>query len=604
MKRAFLTFQAVLFAFLAFGQDVEFSVSAPSVVAVGEKFRFTYNLNARPQEFNPPSFGNFYVLAGPSISQSSSVEIVNGKVTQNYSYVYTYIFEATTEGKYTIEPAKVTVNRKEYQSDSFTIEVVKGNAAQPKSTSQQGGTQQSATSTETGVDEYFVAIELDRQTVYRGQPVLATIKIYTRQSIAGFEEVKFPAFSGFWNQEVETPDNIQFQRKNINGRIYNEGVLRKYLLFPQQTGDIKIDPFETVVLLQQRAGRSQSIFDDFFGMYQTVRKRLVSKPVTIKVKDLPANAPASFNGAVGKFSFETSIDKNDIKTNEAATVKVRIAGSGNIRLIESPKIEFPSGFETFDPKVTENINTTTQGASGSKVIEFVAIPRTPGKYEIDKFEFTYFDPNKETYVTLKSKPISINVESDGSQPVGMQAMGFGKEDVKFIGKDIRFIKTEVPMFRVGWHSFYGSLWQWLSYAIVLAIFAGLFVLITNQRQYMNNITLVRTRRANKVARKRLESAHRYMNLNESEHFYDELLKCMWGYIADKLSIPIAELSSDSARETLIESGVSVDDSTEFLRIISECEYARFAPKSELAQMGTLYSSAHTLISKFEDIIKK
>lgn len=604
MKRAFLTFQTVLFAFLAFGQDVEFKVSAPSVVAVGEQFRFTYNLNARPQEFNPPSFGNFYVLAGPSISQSSSVEIVNGKVTQNYSYVYTYIFEATTEGKYTIEPAKVTVNRKEYQSEPFTIEVVKGTAPQSKSAMQQGGTQQSATTTETGVDEYFVAIELDRQTVYRGQPVLATIKIYTRQSIAGFEEVKFPAFSGFWNQEVETPDNIQFQRKNINGRIYNEGVLRKYLLFPQQTGEIKIDPFETIVLLQQRAGRSQSIFDDFFGMYQTVRKRLVSKPATVKVKDLPANAPASFNGAVGKFSFDASVDKNDIKTNEAATVKVRIAGSGNIRLIESPKIEFPSGFETFDPKVTENINTTAQGASGSKVIEYVAIPRTPGKYEIDKFEFTYFDPNKEKYVTLKSKTISIDVESDGSQPVGMQAMGFGKEDVKFIGKDIRFIKTEVPMFKVGWHSFYGSLWHWLSYAIILAVFAGLFVLITNQRQYMNNITLVRTRRANKVARKRLASAHSHMNLKNGERFYDELLKCMWGYIADKLSIPIAELSSDSARDTLIENGVSGEDSAEFLRIISECEYARFAPKSELAQMDSLYSSAHTLISKFEDIIKK
>ncbi len=604
MKRAFLTFQTILFTFLAFGQDVEFKVSAPSVVAVGEQFRFTYNLNARPQEFNPPSFGNFYVLAGPSISQSSSVEIVNGKVTQNYSYVYTYIFEATTEGKYTIEPAKVTVNRKEYQSEPFTIEVVKGSAPQAKSAAQQGGTQQGTTTTETSADEYFVAIELDKQNVYRGQPVLATIKIYTRQSIAGFEEVKFPAFSGFWNQEVETPDNIQFQRKNINGRIYNEAVLRKYLLFPQQTGEIKIDPFETIVLLQQRAGRSQSIFDDFFGMYQTVRKRLVSNPVTVKVKDLPVNAPASFNGAVGKFSFDASVDKSEIKTNEAATVKVRISGSGNIRLIESPKVEFPTGFETFDPKVTENINTTVQGASGSKVIEYVAIPRTPGKYEIDKFEFTYFDPNKEKYVTLKSKPISINVESDGSQPVGMQAMGFGKEDVKFIGKDIRFIKTDVPIFKTGWHSFYGTLWHWFSYVIVLAVFAGLFVLITNQRQYMNNITLVRTRRANKVARKRLASAHSHMSLKDSERFYDELLKCMWGYIADKLSIPIAELSSDSARNTLLENGVSAEDSDEFLRIISECEYARFAPKSELAQMDSLYSSAHTLISKFEDIIKK
>jgi hypothetical protein len=604
MKRAFLTFLTVKIALLAFGQNIEFTASAPSVVAVGEQFRFTYNLNARPQEFNPPSFGNFYLLAGPSISQSSSVEIINGKITQNYNYVYTYIFEATTEGKFTIEPAKVTVNRKEYQSNAITIEVVKGSAPQQKATAQQGGSQQSAAETDSNVDEYFVAIELDKPTVFRGQPVLATIKIYTRQNISGFEDVKFPPFSGFWNQEVETPNNIEFQRKNINGRIYNEGVLRKYLLFPQQTGEIKIDPFEAVILIQQRAGRSQSIFDDFFGMYQTVRKRLVSKPVSIRVKDLPPNAPASYNGAVGKFKLDVSIDKNSIKNNEAVTVKVRLTGSGNIRLIESPKIDFPSGFETFDPKVTENISTTVQGASGSKTIEYVAIPRTPGQYNIDRVEVTYFDPDQEKYITLKSKPISINVESDGSQPVGMQIMGFGKEDVKFIGKDIRFIKTDVPHFKLGWHSFYGTLWHWLSYVLVLVFFAGLFVFITNQRKYLSNIVMVRTRRANKIARRRLASAQKHMGLKNSEQFYEELLKCMWGYISDKLSIPLALLGSDTARDTLVENGVTASDAEEFLRIIAECEYARFAPKSEKAQMDNLYHSAHSLISKFEDIIKK
>jgi hypothetical protein len=604
MKRALLTIQTVIITLLAFGQDVEFRVSAPSFVAVGEQFRFTYNLNARPQEFNPPSFDNFYVLAGPSISQSSSVEIINGKVTQNYSYVYTYIFEATTEGKFTIEPARVTVNRKEYQSNAVTIEVVKGNSSQPRAASQQSGSQQPATDTESSADEYFVAIELDRQSVFRGQPVLATIKIYTRQNISGFEDVKFPPFSGFWNQEVETPNNIEFQRKNINGRIYNEGVLRKYLLFPQQTGEIKIDPFEAVILIQQRAGRSQSIFDDFFGMYQTVRKRLVSKPVSLRVKDLPSNAPASFNGAVGKFKLDASLDKNSIKNNEAVTIKVRLTGSGNLRLIETPKIEFPSAFEIFDPKVSENINTTAQGASGTKTIEYVAIPRTPGQYNIEKVEVTYFDPDQEKYITLKSKPITINVEPDGSQPTGMQIMGFGKEDVKFIGKDIRFIKTDLPHFKLGWHSIYGSLWHWLSYVLVLAAFTGIFVFITNQRKYLSNIIMVRTRRANKVARKRLASAHKHMGLKNSEQFYEELLKCMWGYIADKLSIPLAQLGSETARDTLIENGVTSTDTEEFLRIIAECEYARFAPKAEQAQMDTLYHSSISLISKFEDIINK
>ena len=208
----------------------------------------------------------------------------------------------------------------------------------------------------------FVSVDFDRKTIYRGQAVLATIAIYTRSNIAGFEEVKFPSFTGFWNQEVETPNNVTFQRVNLNGKIYNMGVLKKYLLFPQRTGKIKVDPFEIVVLSQMRSVRSQSIFDDFFGTYQTVRKKLISKPVTLNVKELPSNAPASFSGAVGKFSFDAKLDKQKIKTNEAVTLQVRISGSGNIKLIETPKIKFPGGFEIFDPKVSDRINTTSQGA--------------------------------------------------------------------------------------------------------------------------------------------------------------------------------------------------------------------------------------------------
>ncbi|HRX68516.1 MAG TPA: BatD family protein [Tenuifilaceae bacterium] len=602
INRLILFFVLFASSFSALPQDVEFLVSAPSVVAQGEQFRLTFTLNARPQEFNPPSFENFYILAGPSTSSSSSVEIVNGKMTQTFNYSYTYILEATAEGKFTIEAAKVTVSRKEYSTQPFTIEVVKGTSrASSQGNQGQQGAQQSTSQPD---NDMFVSVELNQKTIYRGEAVLATIAIYTRSNIAGFEDIKFPSFTGFWNQEVETPNNVTFQRVNLGGKIYNMGILKKYLLFPQRTGEIKIDPFEIVVLSQQRSGRSQSIFDDFFGSYQTVRKRLASKPVALKVKELPANAPASFSGAVGRFSYEANLDKEKIKTNEAVTLQVRISGSGNLRLIETPKIEFPGGFEKFDPKVSDNINTTSQGATGSKTFDFVAIPRTPGKFDLGQVEFTYFDPVKNQYITLKSKPIEIEVETDGSETGTLQAVGFGKEDVKFIGRDIRFIKTETGKLSKGIAFIIGTPLLPILFMIPFAIAIVAFLVIQKNRKLNSNIALVKTRKARKVAQQKLKQARKFMEELNSELFYNELLRAMWGYVSDKLSIPVANLTSDLVKEKMLAQSINEQDVDEFVAIISTCEYTRYAPKSETSQMTDVYHRAHNLISRIEGTIKK
>ena len=593
-------------SFAAKPQDVEFSVSAPSVVAQGEQFRLIFNLNARPQEFKPPSFDKFYILAGPSTSSSSSVEIVNGKMTQTFSYTYTYILEATTEGKFTIEPATIVVAKKEYKTDPFTIEVVKGTTQQ---STQQHSRSQSGTQTAQGIssNDLFTVVELDRTNIYRGQAVLATIKLYRKNNypgyIVGFEDIKYPSFTGFWNQEVETPTNITFQRVNVDGKIYDMGVLRKYLLFPQRSGEISIDPFEIVILMQQRSGRQQSVFDEFFGAYQTIRKKVESKPIKIKVKDLPTNAPASFSGAVGKFSLDAKLDKQQIKTNEAINLQVKISGSGNIRLIETPKIQFPGGFETFDPKVTDNINTTSQGASGSKTFEYVAIPRTPGNFDLSQVEFSYFDPSQDKYITLKSNPLSVQVENDGSQPSTVQVVGFGKEDVRFIGKDIRFIKNEgiklnkKPLLLFGSNIFISII------LVIIALSFLAFLIVRNNIKLRSNIALVRTRKANKVARKRLKLAHAFLAEKNGEKFHDELMRAMWGYVSDKFSIPVADLSSDTVRDTLTAYSVKDADVELFVQIITTCEYARYAPKSEPSQMSELYQKAHDLISDLEGFVK-
>ncbi len=584
-------------------QDVIFTVSAPNVVALGEQFRIVYKLNSRPQEFNPPSFDSFYILAGPSTSSSSSIQIINGQMTQTYEYTYTYILEATQEGKFTIEPATATVSKREQKSDPITIEVVKGTTGQSPTTRQQqsSGTRAQAAEEQSG-DDIFVTVDFDKKLAYRGQPILATVAIYTRQNIAGFDEPKFPSFNGFWSQDIETPNNIQFERVNVNGVIYHMGVLKKYLLFPQRTGDITIEPFEIIAVIQQRGGAPRSVFDDFFGSYQTVRKRLTSKPTTIKVRELPPNAPASFTGAVGRFNLEAEIDKTELKTNEAVNLKVRIAGSGNLRLIKTPKVVFPNSFEVFDPKTTDRITTTSQGATGSRVFEYVAIPRGPGKYDFGNLEFTYFDPVQEKYVTLKSKSLSLNVEPDGSEAKTTTMVGFGREDIRFIGQDIRFIKADFKLKQNG-KLLYGSSKYYGFIAILIVLFAMLFAWLRHLRKLRGNIALVRTRKANKMAIKRLKQAKQYLNQADAEHFYEELLRGMWGYVSDKLSIPVANLSSESTRANLLSKYVLDDDIEEFLRIISTCEYARYAPKGEQSQMTELYENSIALISKLEGIIK-
>jgi hypothetical protein len=589
----------------AMAQDVEFIVTAPNVVAVGEQFRLVYKLNARPQEMKPPSFANFYILAGPSTSTSSSIQVINGQMTQTYEFSYTYILEATTEGKFTLEPATAIVSKREYQTQPLTIEVVKGSTGQSATTRQQqsAGSQEQQATTD-NVEEMFVAVEYDRQTAYRGQPILATIKIFTRENISGFEEVKFPSFTGFWSQEVETPNNINFDRVNFNGRIYNMGILKKYLLFPQRTGEISVEPFEIVVLAQQRGGRSQSIFDDFFGSFQTVRRRLTSKPTKLKIRDLPQNAPASFTGAVGKFNMEATLDKSEIKTNEAVNLKIRVAGSGNLRLIESPKVEFPGGFEVFDPKTSDRITTTTQGATGSRTFDYVAIPRGPGKFDLGSLEFSYFDPITEKYVSLRSKPLSLEVEADGSDQSKMQMVGFGREDIRFIGQDIRFIKVDGFRLNLNGTLLFASTTYYIYVIIIVLFFITAFWWIQQQRHLMGNIALVRTRKANRVAKRRLKMAQNFLAVSNAEQFHEELLKAMWGYVSDKLSIPVSNLSYHSSKETLRLHGVDEVDVDEFLRIISVCEYARYAPKDEKSQMAELYQNAIDLISKLEGVINR
>ncbi|NVO09301.1 MAG: protein BatD [Bacteroidales bacterium] len=606
MKKTIIVLGLLLLRFLTFAQEVKLEVNAPSIVAVGEQFRLTYSLNKRPSSFTPPNIQNFEVLAGPSTSQSTSIEVINGRVTQSENISYTFILEATKEGKFTIDPAKAVVSNEELKSNAINIEVVKQtNSSQQQQQGQNSNQQEQVESrNDLPSSDLFVTIELSRSSVYLGEPLVATLKLYTTINIVGFNDMKFPAFNGFWSQELETPTNIEFKRANVNGKLYSAGVIKKYLLFPQKNSNLEIEPFELEVLYQQRTNHAQSIFDDFFGSVETYKKKLVSKSISVAVKDLPVNAPESFKGGVGSFKLEPSIDKNVAKTNEAITLKLKLSGVGNIKLIESPKVEFPSSFELFDPKTTDKITNSTEGSTGYKLFEYVAIPRTPGDFTIPPIVFTYFDPSKGQYVTTKSSEFNIKVTSDGATTSAVSGFGYGKEDIKFIGKDIRFIKTSKLSEKPFSGYFIGSFMFFFTIIFLLLSFGALMYFMNKHKKEMSDIMLIKNKKANKVARKRLQVAESHLKENRREPFFEEIHKAMWGYLSDKLSIPVSNLTSDNARIELKLKNIEDNDVEEFMRIISVCEYARFAPATDNSEMSLLYNSAHQLISKLEQIIKR
>ena len=468
----------VSLAFNASAQSVEFIASAPRVVEMGEQFRLSYALNAKGSDLKEPEFENFRVLSGPNVSSSSSVQIINGKMNQSVSYTYTFIMMAVSEGTFTIAPATVNVKGKSYKSNSFSIEVVKGNQpSQPGTTGSINNTNKPAT----GNQKLFVTIETNKNSLYQGENLVAEIKLYTQQSLAGFEEVKFPPFTGFWSQDIETPQQIQLHRENVNGQIYEVGLIKKVLLFPQRSGQIEIDPFEITVVVQERV-RSNNPFDDFFGgSYRRVPLKAISKPVSITVKSLPGNKPDNFTGAVGSYTMAASVDKTKVKANEPVNLKVKISGTGNLKLIKPVNVDFPPDIDVYDPKTTLNTKVTTQGESGSVSFDYLFIPRYSGTYRIAPISFSFFDSESKTYKTRTTQEFVIEVE----RGTGDQEMTSGvvqtlsKEDVKFIGKDIRFLKSGSSL-QKKMNPLYGSLLFYLTYAISFALFILIILVRMNQ----------------------------------------------------------------------------------------------------------------------------
>ncbi len=586
-------------------QDVQFTADAPRAVETGEQFRLQYSVNAKPASFNDPEIKDFQVLTGPNVSSSSSIQIVNGSMSQSVNYTYTFILVGNSEGKFTIPAASVKVGGKIYQSNPVTIEVVKGSAGNSQSQSGNTGSGSSTIDKANISDEnLFVAVNVDKKNLYQGQYLVATIKLYTKVDVSGFDNIKFPPFTGFWSQDLEAPNQISLQRENVNGQIYNVGLFKKILLMPQQSGEIVIDPFEITMLIKQRV-RSSSPFDDFFGgSFRTLQKHVASQPVKINVQSLPEGKPAGFSGGVGTFQMNASVDKTSVKTNEAVTIKIRISGNGNLKFINPLKVDFPPDIDVYDPKTTQNFKTDASGMSGSITFDYLFIPRYAGNFRIPPVTFTYFDTNTKTYKTLSSNEFNISVEKgqgDAETASGV-VQALTKEDVKFIGKDIRFIKSNVPVVRKQTFIF-GTPMFWLGYLIPLFVFVAIILFRLAQIKQNTNQAALKNRKANKVSRKRLKAAQKYLQQNQSEKFYDEVLKAIWGYLSDKLSIPLANLSKDNVTGILEKHGIENELIGELVDLLNSCEFAKYAPASVSGGMDEIFKKAGNLISILDQKVK-
>lgn len=602
----------LLFTILAAWQvkaadKVRFVAEAADVVVSGDQVRLVFTVNSQDiKDFRAPSIKGFDVLMGPSRSQQSSIQIINGKRTSNSSTAFTYILLAGSPGTYTIPAASVEVNGEKVFSNAISIKVLPQDQNSGNSGNNGGGSASSSRSQAAGsrisANDLFITATASKTTVHEQEAILLTYKVYTVVNLRQLYG-KMPDLKGFHTQEVELPQQKTFTLEHYKGRNYNTTVWSQYVLFPQQTGKLEIPSITFDGVVAQQAV-SDDPFDAFFngGGHVEVKKKITTPKVVINVQPLPAK-PAGFSGAVGEFKLASSINATDVKTNDAVTIKLTLSGTGNMKLIGTPEVKFPQDFEIYDPKVTDDYKLTNSGLTGTKTFEYLAIPRHAGNFTIPAVEFTYFDLKSNSYKTLKTEAYNLKVAKGQGNADQVISDFTNKESVKMLGRDIRFIKLGDSSLRPKGDFFFGTVGYYLCYLIPLLLFV-VFAVIYRQKALENaNVAKVKTKKANKVATRRMKLAGKLLAENKKNEFYDEVLKALWGYISDKLSIPVSQLSKDNIEAELTNYGVQEALIAEFIDVLNECEYARYAPGNENEAMDKVYSASVEVISKMENSIK-
>lgn len=599
--------KALLLLFLLQGsysiaQDVTFKASAPQSVVKGEQFRLTYSLNKEGKDIRLPSkMEGFEILFGPSVSSSYSTQIINGKSTSQSSFSYTYILVAPEEGTFSIGPADIKVDGSNYRSNSLEIKVLPPDKEADNSQSSQSSSASSSSAQEIKSTDAFIRTVVSKNQIYEQEGFMVSFKLYTTLNVVDFGRIEFPEFEGFLVEELDVPSNQQLKLEHYNGRNYYTAVLRKTLLFPQRAGKITIPSGRLEMVFSVPSGKKIS---SFFGTQEVnvdVKKPMITNPITVNVTQLPLGKPAGYKGAVGSFKFTPSISSQEVKANEPVTITLKISGTGNQKLIQNPEIEFPTNFETYDPTIENDLTAGENGLTGTRTVEYLVIPRYEGEYSIPPIEFSYFDVASRSYKTVKSPIYNLNVLKGA--PGSATASSYVNQQQVKVEQDIRYIKTTKPKFLKTDNFFVGSWTYWLWYIIPFVLLCLFFVLYRKQMKLNSNIALMRTKRANKVAKRRLKQAERYLKVHDKENFYNEVLRALWGYFSDKLSIPGSNLTRNNIGAELSLYGVDDTLVQKFMEILDTCEFARYAPVESSAEMDKVYQETSDAIGKMENVLK-
>ena len=617
MKKLFCIVAFLLTAIFQMSAQNVIRVEAPDVVAVNEQFNVTFIIEGEksPSDFQWSSGDDFQLVWGPQKGSSSSIQIINGKRSSSHQTTFTYILIPKATGTFQLPVATALLSGDRISSTQASIQVVSDGASSSQSSGKNGGKssgggQTSSTgSGEISSNDLFMRLSLSRTEVVIGEPITATLKIYQRANVVGFENAKFPTFNGFWSQETYVPNNIEFKRESLDDKIYNTAVLRTYVLIPQQPGTITIDPAELVCLVNIRTApsTSNSLFDSFFqDEYRTIRKRVTTPAVKVKVNPLPAGQPASFGGGVGNFGISARLTTDNLKTHDAASLVITVSGRGNVALLEEPKVNFPPDFEVYDTKTTENTDKSNGGTSGSKSFEYPFIPRSHGDFTIEPVEYSYYDVNAGKYVTLRTEPLHVKVakgKGGDSTPVTTVNSGVERKDVKSLADDIRFIFTGKPGLSGSGSFFVGSVFFWILLALMILGATSVYLAFRKVAAMRADVAGTKNRRATKMAQKRLKLAGEYLDKNLYTAFYEELHKALIGFVSDKLNMDMSEISKDNIASALTEGGVSEEQTKAFTDLLDACEFARYSPDGGNEAMRSHYDAALKVISSIDSGLK-
>ena len=602
MKRIAILLMMVMTTAFAVAQTL--TASAPSRVSVGEQFRLSYTVNT--QNVSDFRAGNipaeFEVLIGPNRSMQSSYQMINGHTSQSSSITYTYIVAATKGGSYTIPAAHVVVDGKKIASNALTIKVIGSTGSNSRPYNDDEGEEVREMGSRISGSDLFIKVSANKKRVYEQEPILLTYKVYTLVQLSQLRG-DMPDLKSFYTQEVDLPQQKSFSLETVNGRPYRTCTWSQYVMFPQTTGKLHIPAitFEGVVIQQNR---NVDPFEAFFNGgsgYVEVKKKIEAPGIEIQVDPLPQR-PATFSGGVGKFNISAQLDKTETKANDPITLRIIVSGTGNLKLIKQPVINLPKDFDKYEPKVTEQTKLTTAGIEGSKIYDVLIVPRHQGKYDIPPVEFTYFDTSTKRYETVKTEAFHLDV-AKGSGASAVSDFS-GQDELQELNKDIRFIKTGDADQHLTGDYFFGSTAYWITIAALVLVFITLFVIFRQRAIDNANVTAMRGKKANKVATKRLKQAARLMTDNKPGEFYDEVLRALWGYVGDKLNIPVAQLSHDNISSKLAERGVHQSIIDKFIGALDECEFERYAPGDPKGNMSKVYDKAMLAIEKIEEVMKK